>query len=326
MLRPDFERNSVRVALAVGFCVTLGLWLYTGYDFRNRIETVQRDAASISARYTSAQESLSTVRAHVLLTAVRVRDALLDATPAALADASKQIEESSRLIDTALDAYEPVFAPNPDDDQIARLKDEASQFHAMSVRVIAGASGPGRLPIREVLNQNLMPRREAALAISDEIQRLNRSAFIRQQSDVAELHRIAELQSRDRLGVALVVGLGILLLTSAYAARLESRLRMQLERDARISSELQQTDGEGAERAGRGAPLDRARAARRGRPGAHGGARGARHRATRDRKRGRFRRAARRGADDHRWRAADRPQPDAATPSRRARRPRDCRR
>jgi signal transduction histidine kinase len=241
MLRPDFERNSVRVALAVGFCVTLGLWLYTGYDFRTRIETVQRDAATISARYTRAQELLSTVRASVLLTAVRVRDALLDSTPAALAEARTQIEASSRLIDTTLADYEPVFSPTPADDQVARLKEEVSQYHAMSLRVIGDAAGPGRRPIREVLNQNLMPRREAALAISDDIQRLNRSAFIRQQSDVAELHRVAELQSRDRLGVALVVGLGILLLTSAYAARLEARLRTQLERDARISSELQQT-------------------------------------------------------------------------------------
>jgi signal transduction histidine kinase len=134
-----------------------------------------------------------------------------------------------------------VFAPTPDDNQVARLADEVTQYHATSLRVIADASGPNRRPVREVLNQNLMPRREAALAISDEIQRLNRSAFIRQQSDIAAVHRIAEIQSRDRLGVALVVGLGILLLTSAYAARLEARLRTQLDRDARISSELQQT-------------------------------------------------------------------------------------
>lgn len=240
-MRPEFERNSVRVALAVGFCVTLGLWLYTGYAFRLRIDSVQYDAASISARYTTAQELLSTVRAHALLTAIRVRDALLDATPAALAEARNQIEESSRVISAALADYEPVFAPGPEEDQIARLQTEVREYHAMSLRVIADAASPTRGSIREALNKNLMPRREAALAISDEIQRLNRSAFIRQQADIAELHRVAETQSRERLGVALVVGLGILLMTSAYAARLEGRLRTQLERDARISSELQQT-------------------------------------------------------------------------------------
>jgi signal transduction histidine kinase len=37
-----------------------------------------------------------------------------------------------------------------------------------------------------------------------------------------------------------VVGLGVLLLTSLYASRLESRLRSQMDRDARLSLELQQ--------------------------------------------------------------------------------------
>jgi signal transduction histidine kinase len=92
-----------------------------------------------------------------------------------------------------------------------------------------------------VLSRLIGPHRDSALAISEEIQSINRRAFIRQQSDVAEIQRAAEARSRDRIGLALVIGLGTLLLTSAYAGKLEARLRAQLERDARISSELQQT-------------------------------------------------------------------------------------
>jgi len=64
MRRADLESLSVRIALAVGFVGTLGLWLYTNYAFTQRIETVQRDAAAVAARYTNAQELLATVRAH----------------------------------------------------------------------------------------------------------------------------------------------------------------------------------------------------------------------------------------------------------------------
>jgi len=39
--------------------------------------------------------------------------------------------------------------------------------------------------------------------------------------------------------MALVIGLGVVLLTSLYATRLEGRLRVQMERDARMSQELQ---------------------------------------------------------------------------------------
>jgi signal transduction histidine kinase len=241
MQRADLERMSVRVALAVGFSVTLGLWLYTGYDFNQRIETVQQDAAAVAARYTRAQELLSTVRAQVLINSVRVRDALLDPDPAAVREHRLQIEAGARIIAMALTDYEPVMASSIEKDQVDRLVKEVDQFHAASFSVLADASGRSPGAIREALNRHLMPRREATLAISEEIQALNRRAFIAQQADLAEIHRVAEWRSRGRLGVALVVGLGILLFTSAYAARLESRVRAQMERDARISKELQQS-------------------------------------------------------------------------------------
>ena len=75
---PPLERLSFRAALAIGFGATLGLWLYTGYAFDQRNARVRTAADEVSSRYTRAQELLSTVRAQVLLTAVTVRDALLD--------------------------------------------------------------------------------------------------------------------------------------------------------------------------------------------------------------------------------------------------------
>jgi signal transduction histidine kinase len=241
MKRAELERVSVRVALAAGFCVTLGLWLYTGYDVRQRIERLQRDAAEVAQRYTQAQENLSTVRAQVLLTALAVRDALIDPSQAAIQNYRKQVESSSHAVAQTLDIYQPVFESSAENDRIEHLRKEIAVFHAASLSVLASGVSGTPASIRELLEHNLMPRREAALAISNEIQTLNRQTFIRQQADIAEIHRLAEMQSRDRLGVALVVGLGILLLTSAYAGRLEARLRAQLERDARISTELQQT-------------------------------------------------------------------------------------
>ena len=126
---------------------------------------------------------------------------------------------------------------------MARLRREADQFNETSLRVLADAAdAAGRNPaqVRDVLNRVIAPRREAAVAISDEIQALNRRAYVQQQREMSEIHRVAELQSRRSLGAALVMGLGVLLLTSFYAGRLEARLRHQMERDARMSHELQE--------------------------------------------------------------------------------------
>ena len=238
MKRIHLERLSVRAALAVGFCVTLGLWLYTGYAFTRRIDAVQRDAVEVAARYTRAQELLSTVRAQVLLSSVRVRDALLNPEPGTMSGYREQIEVAHRIILMALADYEPVVAQSSDD--VGRLAKEVEAFHETSMGVLTDAAGRDPAAVREVLNRHIVPRREAALAISEEIQALNRRAFIAQQSDIADIHRVAELQSRRQLGLALIVGLGTLLVTSFYAARLEAWLRRQMERDARMSSDLQQ--------------------------------------------------------------------------------------
>jgi signal transduction histidine kinase len=202
---------------------------------------VRRDAAEVASRYTSAQELLSTVRAQVLLSSVRVRDALLNPEPAGLAENREQIEAAHRIVTMALADYEPVMGSSRESDQVGRLQREVEQFHATSMDVLADAAGRKPADIRNVLNRYIVPRREAALAISEEIQTLNRRAFVRQQADIAEIHRVAEEQSRQRLGAALVVGLGVLLLTSVYATRLEARLRVQMERDARMSRELQES-------------------------------------------------------------------------------------
>ena len=234
----QLERLSIRTALAIGFCVTLGLWLYTGYAFTQRIDTLQREAAEVAARYTRAQELLSTVRAQVLLSSVRVRDALLDPQPEALGQNREQVDSAYRIVRMALADYEPVLG-SVAGEQFQQLQDEVEQLHESSIAVLENAAGKSPLQIRDILNRNIVPRREAALAISEEIQAINRRAFVQQQNDISEIHRVAEAQSREGLGIALVVGLGVVLLTSLYAGRLEGRLRVQMDRDARMSQELQ---------------------------------------------------------------------------------------
>src|SRR5687768_9042520 len=98
MKRAELERKSVRIALAVGFLGTLGLWLYTNYAFTRRIETAQHDSAQMATRYITAQEALSTVRSQVLVSSVSVRDALLDPTAAALQNCREQLAVATHVI------------------------------------------------------------------------------------------------------------------------------------------------------------------------------------------------------------------------------------
>ena len=239
------ERLTFRAALVIGFGVTLGLWLYTSYTFDRRIATVRQEADAISARYTRAQELLSTVRAQVLLSALTVRDALLEPSPNAIDRYRQQLAASNRLIKMALADYEPVMNSEAENQRMESLRVEIDRFNTTALEVIdmngPAKAGASLISIRELLNQRVGPRREAALAISEEITTLNRNAFVKQQADEAQIYQLAERSSRRNLGGALVIGLGVLMLTSVYAWKLETRLRKQMKRDAAISAELQQT-------------------------------------------------------------------------------------
>lgn len=239
MKRASIERLPIGTALAVGFSVTLGLWLYTEYAFTQRIDSLQRDAAEVASRYTRAQELLSTVRAQVLLNSLRMRDALLDPQPDFVRQSREQIETSHRMVTQALADYEPVMGSGVESSQLARLQNEVEQFHTTSIAVLADAADSNPARIREVLNRDLVPRREAMLAISDDIQAINRRAFDQHQRDIADLHRGAERESRGRLAFVLLIGLAVIFATSFYATGLEARLRVQVARDKRMTQELQ---------------------------------------------------------------------------------------
>lgn len=236
--RAPLERLSIRAALALGIVVTLGLWLFTSYTFTRRIDDVERQAAAVTARYTRAQELLSTVRTQVLVSSVRVRDALLNSDPAAAAGYRDDLVAIQKVITQALDAYEPVIDTEPGDGGVRDLRAEVEQFHRTSLAVLAEGTAPSNAVVRDLLNQRIVPRREAAVKISEDIQSLNRLAFIRQQHDTAEIHRVAEAQRWRRLGIALTISLGVLVVAAVYSSRLEGRLRQQLERDSRITREL----------------------------------------------------------------------------------------
>jgi signal transduction histidine kinase len=194
----------------------------------------------VASRYTEAQDLLATLRTQVLLSSVRVRDALLDPSPTAVAENRELVEMSYRLILMVLADYQPVMGSTNESVQVDRLRREVEQFHETSMQVLAEATGRSPAQVREALNRHLGPRREAAVAISEEVQTLNRLAFVRHQNDIVQIHQAAGLASRRRLGVALVIGLSVLLLSSVYAGRLEARLRVQMDRDARMSRELQE--------------------------------------------------------------------------------------
>jgi signal transduction histidine kinase len=232
------QRLTIKAALLLGFGLTVGLWLVTGFQFTRKMVEVQRDAAAINRRYMSAQELLSTVRAQLLIGSVYARDALLDPNPASADAYRRQLQTTYVAVDAALDRYVPVLDTPVEQARIARLRNEVNTFRATMLEVLESKNARGYGEARLLLQRRIVPKREVVIRASEEVQALNREAFVQQQDTIAEVYRVMQRRVWQQLGLALIANLGIAVLASLYAGRLERQLRLQRARDAQNADDL----------------------------------------------------------------------------------------
>jgi len=231
--------RPIRAALFVGFGLVVGVWVFAAYYFTGRIGDVEAQAAVINARYMRAQELLATVRSQILLGSVYVRDALLDPDPATAPEYRRQLEESYRAIDQALQQYVPVLDSAAEREQVTHLRDEVTNFRTTMLDVLTTDATRRPQDARTLLRTRVMPKRELVVDLSEQAQALNRSAFVQQQSAIAGVYAMTQRRTSQILGAALIASFGIALLATLYAGRLEDRLRRQRARDVQNTRDLQ---------------------------------------------------------------------------------------
>jgi signal transduction histidine kinase len=239
MTRWPIERLTIRAALVLGFSLTLGLWLFAGYQFTRRMSEVQQQAATINARYTRAQDKLSTVRAQVLIASVYLRDALLDPDPIATEGYRTRLAATYDSMESALREYEPVLDEPTERARIDRLHQEIADFRATTVDVLSADRRASAREARRILNTRVVPKRETVMRVSEDVQAMNRRAFIDQQAAVADIYEATQRSNWRQLGLALAGSLGIALLATLYSGRLENSLKREREKDLQNARDLQ---------------------------------------------------------------------------------------
>lgn len=231
--------RPIRAALFLGFGLVVGIWVFAAFYFTRRIADVERQAASINERYARAQELLSTVRAQVLLGSVYVRDALLDADASAAAESRRRLEDVYKTVDQAMQQYVPVLDSEAEREQVVRLRSEIDDFRRTMLAVLDTDATRWPAEARTLLRTRVVPKRELVIGLSEQAQALNRGAFIQQQAAIAAVYSGTQRRIWQSLGVALATSLGIALLATFYAGRLEDRIRRQRAKEAQNTRDLQ---------------------------------------------------------------------------------------
>jgi signal transduction histidine kinase len=117
--------------------------------------------------------------------------------------------------------------------------------------VLALARPASAVEARLVVRDELIPKRETIIRISDAIHAINAHAFEQEQSELAALRQAMRRRVWRTSTIGVLLGLGIALLATRYAGRLESRIRdqhqdelQQKQQLAQLSSQLMQAQEE----------------------------------------------------------------------------------
>jgi signal transduction histidine kinase len=233
------RRPPFRIAIVVGFGLTLGVWLFAGVYFGRRIVRLEQQATAVSTQYLQAQHLLTDARNQMLLSTMYVRDALLDPSTVTPAAIRPRIEAALNLARQDLARYRPLQATGPDAEHADRLRRQIGDLQQTMADLLANNSADWRTRAGRILRDRLTPRRIEAMNVVNELGMLNRTAFVDHQAEVNALYRSTQQRVWLVLGAALAASLGIGLLAAVYAGRLEQRVREQHVRDVNMRADLQ---------------------------------------------------------------------------------------
>jgi signal transduction histidine kinase len=239
MLPQPLQGLTIHTALLLGFVVIFGVWLVSGYSLMRRMSEVEDRASEMNARFTRSEELLFTVRTQILLSAIYRRDALLDTDPGDLEYYSEQLQATRKVIERALGEYVPVVTSSLERENWNRLLREIDDYWPtlQPEQIWNPARDPAEA--RSFLRQQVIPKRELIIRISEQIQTLNRAAFQDQQAELAEIHHGMRRRFLWTTAATVLFAALVALLVLRHAGQLEARISQQHQEDRQNKRDLQ---------------------------------------------------------------------------------------
>jgi signal transduction histidine kinase len=235
---------SIKTALLTGFGLTVGVWLFAGLYFGGRIADLDARTDEVRDRYVHAQGLLTTARTQVLLSSVHLRDALLDSDPASAEATREAMSAALTQAADSLEQYVPILNSPDEQARVQRLLTEIQELRQTMFEMLDTDSARWSEMAGPFLRGRLTPRRQAFMNVAEELGTLNRTSFVEHQMQVVGLYRETQTRVWQVLGLALALSLGIAVLSTWYAGRLERQVKDQHARDIEMQRGLQRLSAE----------------------------------------------------------------------------------
>ena len=228
---------KLRRLLLLGYAGIFIVWLGSAYALTERMEAADLRGSEIRSEFLHNDQLLSTVRAQILLSSVYLRDALLDTAPTDTY--LTQLHAIRDEVSDALQGYVPQIESDSEREQWERLRTELRDYWQTSLPVLGLDRTPTALQARAVLLQEVIPKRETIIRISDRIHNMNQAAFEQAQGEVAELRRGLRRRVWETSAIAVGLGLIVAFVATRHAGVLEARILQQRRQEERHKTELE---------------------------------------------------------------------------------------
>jgi signal transduction histidine kinase len=204
-------------------------------------QDIDRQLDELNNHHRQVDERLRRLRSDVNLSGIFVRDYLLDAAPERAAEYRARIATLRRTTLATLAELKELIEH---DDQIASLAAKLEEYWQAFAPLFAWTTSEKIVRSARFLRREVVPRREAALAIAREVGALNNTNLASQRAEVARRQTAVGAQLRHRLWQTLLLGLGVSVVAVWRLRVLEQRSDQAEHRMRGLSHQLVSTQEE----------------------------------------------------------------------------------
>lgn len=223
--------------LLVGFGLLIGLIALSGMGALQRARSTYRDVSALNDRYRRTDRILNAVAAGMSTMGLLARDYLLDPSNLDAADYRSKLMAERLAMESEFRELKGVIREQ-DKPQLEQLRREAEGYWEALDPLFEWTAEQKAMESRSFLRREVLPRRRAALAITQEISRLAEANLDQQRREIdSEQASMAEFISR-MLGMTVLMGVLIAGVAVFRITKLETRSEEQRLRTEAAEQEL----------------------------------------------------------------------------------------
>jgi signal transduction histidine kinase len=233
------RRKAPRLVLWLGFGGLLVCIVAAAVGTLLSLDRVHRNEKEIRKDFLGRMGALEQIRSQIFLSGTYVRDYLLSPDPSGAAAQTSRMGALESQSFASLKAYSQLVEVN-EREPFETLESEIEAYWKVLDRMISWTPEE-RNRLREAFfYDELLPRRNAMLQITDRIAVANERGLARAEAKLAAASEGLRKSLLATFGVTLAGGILMALLTIGHTLRLERELERRLEENSRARADLQE--------------------------------------------------------------------------------------